>query len=120
MSSHLKQYKQLVNSPENVNKMANYEEALSKQIVYWIPKDKIPAIGFSWIKDGDIIAITTSIPGLDIVHIGIAMYIKEQLQLLHASSLKGKVVIGELPLSEQLAKDKNMSGIRVLRLRKTC
>ncbi|KAA6351712.1 hypothetical protein EZS27_000983 [termite gut metagenome] len=118
MSAHPELYKQLANSPANVIKMIEYEKALSNKTVYWIPKEKIPAKGFSWIKNGDIIAITTPIPGLDITHIGIAVYIEGELHLLHASSLKRKVIIGETPLNEQLKKDKNMSGIRVLRMKR--
>lgn len=43
-----------------------------------------------WIKDGDIIAITTHTPGLDVAHMGIAAYRKGKLHLLHASSAQGK------------------------------
>ncbi|KAA6315410.1 hypothetical protein EZS27_034125, partial [termite gut metagenome] len=118
MSTHPELYKQLAGSPANVAKMIAYEKALSNKTVYWIPKEKIPTKGFSWIKDGDIIAITTPVPGLDITHIGIAVYMEDELHLLHASSLKREVVIGEMPLNEQLKKDKNMSGIRVLRMKR--
>jgi hypothetical protein len=118
MSTHAAYYKQLDHSPENVSKMLEYEKALSGQMIHWIPKKEIPAEGFSWIENGDIIAITTTVPGLDISHVGIAMYEKEELHLLHASSVKRKVVVEEIPLSRQLNRNKNMSGIRVLRMKK--
>jgi hypothetical protein len=118
MSTHAEYYKQLNRSPENVSKMREYEKSLSGQTIHWIPKKEIPAKGFSWIENGDIIAITTTIPGLDNSHIGIALYKKEELHLLHASSVKGKVVVEESPLSGQLDRNKNMSGIRVLRMKK--
>ncbi|KAA6343997.1 hypothetical protein EZS27_008360 [termite gut metagenome] len=119
MSTHAEYYKQLDRSPENRNKMLEYEKALSGQTIHWIPKKEIPAEGFSWIENGNIIAITTTIPGLDSSHIGIAVYVKEELHLLHASSVKGRVVVEEIPLSGQLNRNKNMSGIRVLRMKKT-
>jgi hypothetical protein len=119
MSTQAKSYKQLNHSPENVSKMLEYEKALSGQTIHWIPKKEIPAEGFSWIENGDIITITTTVPGLDSSHIGIAVYVKEKLHLLHASSVKGKVVVEEIPLSKQLDRNKNMSGIRVLRMKKT-
>ena len=40
--------------------------------------------------NGDIIAITTKMPGLDIAHVGIAEYKEGKLHLLHASSTLGK------------------------------
>jgi hypothetical protein len=119
MSTHTAYYKQLDRSPENVSKMLEYEKALSGQTVHWIPKKEIPAEGFSWIENGDIIAITTIVPGLDISHVGIAVYEKEELHLLHASSVKRKVVVEGIPLSGQLKRNKNMSGIRVVRMKKT-
>jgi hypothetical protein len=119
MSSHAEYYKQLNRSPENMSKMLEYENALSGQTIHWIPKREIPAEGFSWIENGDIIVITTTVPGLDISHTGIAVYEKKELHLLHASSVKGKVVIEEISLSGQLSRNKNMSGIRVLRMKKT-
>lgn len=36
--------------------------------------------------NGDIIAFTTSVKGLDITHVGIAEYIRGKLHLLHTSS----------------------------------
>lgn len=63
--------------------------------------------------DGDIIAITTNLPGLDVAHVGIAEYINGKLHLLHASSTLGKVVVSEEPLSQMLRNNKSWSGIRV-------
>ncbi len=98
--------------------MASYEKALSGQVVHWLPKNKLPINGLPWIKNGDIIAITTNVPGLDVAHLGIAIYIKNQLHLLNASSKQGKVIVGELALSNQLKQNKRWTGIRVLRMKK--
>ena len=66
--------------------------------------------------DGDIIAITTNLPGLDVAHVGMAEYINGTLHLLHASSTLGKVVVSEEPLSQMLRNNKSWSGIRVVRM----
>ena len=116
MSTHPKQYKKLADSPENVTQMAEYEKALSGKIVHWLPKSELPENGLSWIMDGDIIAITTKLPGLDIAHVGIAQYIKGKLHLLHASSTLGKVVVSDDPLNHMLNNNKSWTGIRVVRM----
>lgn len=118
MSSHPKQYRQLAHSPENVAKMAAYEKALTGQEVHWLPKDKLPVDGLPWIKNGDIIAITTNVPGLDVTHMGIAIYVKGTLCLLHASSSRGKVLVDKLALSRLLDRNKKWTGIRVVRMKK--
>ena len=66
MSSHPQLYKQLANSSENIAKMKKIEQSLSGKEVHYLPKAKLPADGLPWIKDGDIIAITTNTPGLDV------------------------------------------------------
>ena len=96
--------------------MTEYEKALSGKIVHWLPKSELPENGLSWIMDGDIIAITTKLPGLDIAHVGIAQYIKGKLHLLHASSTLGKVVISDDPLNHMLNNNKSWTGIRVVRM----
>lgn len=68
------------------------------------------------LRDGDIILVTTKIPGLDVQHMGIVVFADGTPYLMHASSAAGKVVIDRNPLSEYLRRNKNASGIRVLRL----
>lgn len=64
----------MADSPENVRQMAEYEKAISGKVVHWLPKSELPEAGLPWIMNGDIIAITTKMPGLDIAHVGIAEY----------------------------------------------
>lgn len=68
------------------------------------------------LKNGDIIAITTKIPGLDATHMGIIIKDGEDIKLLHASSTAKKVEISLLPLYDYLRRNKNNAGIRVVRL----
>ena len=83
MSTHPQLYKQLSNSPGNVAKMKKFEKALSGKEIRYLPKDKLPNEGLPWINDGDIIAITTNTPGLDVAHLGIAFYVDGKLSLIH-------------------------------------
>ena len=99
MSAHSKAYKHLESSPENISKIEEIEKSLSGQLFHYIPKNKLPDEGLGWIKDGDIIAITTNIPGLDVVHLGRACYEKGVLKLLHASSTQKMVVVSQEPLA---------------------
>lgn len=70
----------------------------------------------STFKEGDVVALTTNIDGLDVSHLGIITIINNMPHLLHASSTKGKVTIENKPLHETLAKSRRNTGIRVIRL----
>lgn len=96
--------------------MAEYEKAISGKVVHWLPKSELPEAGLPWIMNGDIIAITTKMPGLDIAHVGIAEYKEGKLHLLHASSTLGKVVVSDEPLNHMLNNNKSWTGIRVVRM----
>lgn len=69
------------------------------------------------IRDGDVIAITTKTPGLDVQHVGIAKLVDGVVHLIHASSSAGKVIVDKLPLSEYLRRNRSATGVRVVRLK---
>lgn len=116
MSTHPQRYKKLAQSPEDVARMAECEQRLTGKVVRWLPEDALPDGGLPWIHDGDILAITTQVSGLDIAHVGIALYRQGKLHLLHASSSLKKVVISHTPLHQMLKKNKSWTGIRVVRM----
>lgn len=118
MSSHPNQYKQLSSSPENLAKMKKIEKNLSGKEIHYLPKNELPNEGLPWIKDGDIIAITTNTPGLDVAHMGIAFYVDGKLSLIHASSKDKMVVVSTVSLAQMLKNNNSWTGIRVLRLKK--
>lgn len=72
--------------------------------------------GTKILKEGDIVALTTKTDGLDVSHMGIIIIEKDGAHLMHASSKEGKVIIDKLPLDEYLRKNRNISGIRVIRI----
>ena len=115
MSTHPGSYPLLAESPEMVKEIEQFEIPYRDIEVSYIPKEKIGPYVCKEIKAGDIIAITTSITGLDVAHIGFAHYNNGTLCLLHASSNKGKVIKDATPLSDYLANNRRHTGIRVFR-----
>lgn len=113
MSTHRDLYPFLADD-ENFDKIKASENYMNDQAICILPRNLIEA-NENLIKNGDIIALTTSIQGLDITHTGIAIREKDgRIHLLHASS-SGKVEISELPLAEYLKKINKNTGIMVAR-----
>ena len=66
------------------------------------------------VHDGDIIAIVTKKAGLEISHVGIAVWHNDGLHMLNASSLNHKVIEDDL-LQAYLRKQTSALGIRIAR-----
>lgn len=81
------------------------------------PYIKSTNVGSAKILPGDIIAIVTKTPGLDVSHVGIAVQINGKIHLLHASSKEGKVCVSASPLEDYLKRNRNAIGIRVARMK---
>lgn len=104
-------YPQL-SDPKNVEELKKVEAELAKKSFHYIPKDKIQSLE-SKIQSGDMIAITTSIKNLDMVHVGFAFERDGRIHLMHASSKNKEVEISGMPLSDYSAANKSQSGIMV-------
>ena len=115
MSTHLQSYPQLVNEAF-VQQIEEKEREISLAKLRFVPKEKIHDMQ-KHIQNGDLIAITTTISGLDIAHVGLAYFVNDQLHLFHASSTQKKVVISEKTLQDYLKGIKKNNGIIVARLR---
>ena len=114
MSAHRDLYP-FLGDDDNFNKIRASEYYLNNEAICILRKDQIEA-NEHLIKSGDIIALTTSINGLDITHTGIASREKDgRIHLLHASS-SGEVKVSELTLVDYLKKVKNNTGIMVARI----
>lgn len=118
MTSHMNDYPKLQLSADNVAKMKQVEASITGQEVHYVPKDYLTDEGFFWIRSGDIIAITTSTPGLDVAHMGIAINVDGTLALLHASTTDMKVEVSKVSLKEMLRRNKSWTGVRVIRMKK--
>ncbi len=115
MSANPEKYKQLKEHPEYVSPIRTMEERCNAMCFAYLPKSKLPAEGKKWIHEGDLIAMLTTIEGLDVSHVGIAVYVKDELHLMHASMIEKQVIIDPRPLSQQINK-KSCPGIRVFRI----
>ena len=67
------------------------------------------------IHDGDLIAATSTVAGLDVAHTGFALWQGGRLHLLHAPLVGKSVEISELPLAERIQRIKTQDGIMVAR-----
>jgi hypothetical protein len=114
MSENPKFYPQLADQ-KNLTAIKATEATLATRSYFFVPNQNISNLEKS-IQTGDIIAITTSLDNLDMVHVGFAFEKNGRIHLLHASSKNKKVEISTFPLSEYLAENKSQSGIMVSRL----
>lgn len=114
MSTNRDSYQQLADDGF-VKEIQLVENELGKRSYHYIPKADIQRLE-SGIQSGDLIAITTSIKGLDIVHVGFAFRKNGRIHLFHASTSSNEVEISEKPLSDYIATKKIQSGIMVCRL----
>jgi hypothetical protein len=118
MTSHRDAYP-MVSSAKVYEEMRTVERNLSEKLFCYIPKEEYKQHDAA-IEEGDIIAITTDVEGLDIVHVGIALRHDGEIYLLHASEVEKKVVISDAALDEYLLRRKTMTGIMVGRLTQAC
>ncbi|MDP4200155.1 MAG: DUF1460 domain-containing protein [Bacteroidota bacterium] len=115
MTQHRSFYKQLA-SDSTFAEIQSIEASIhSIGGYYYIPKEDVAKIE-SKIRSGDILGITTNIPGLDCSHTGIAVRMPDgRIHFMHASSLKGKVIVSDEPLAEYLTHSSHQTGIIVAR-----
>ena len=88
------------------------ETELNSAPVWYLPQAQIDRY-LQNAHSGDILAFTTNIKGLDVVHTGFSWVENEEVYLLHASSKKGKVV--KMPLAPYLRSYNYMTGLIVYR-----
>lgn len=113
MSTHPSAYAALKANPTLLPIIAAQEEKINGLTFTFLPKNKVSDEA-PFIRNGDILAITTTMTGLDFSHMGIAVRQNGKVYLLHASSTLKKVVISESTLSAYLAGIKNQTGIVVV------
>ena len=118
MSQHPQSYQALKAHPEYVPEIRRMEQRITGMKFRYIPKAKVrnTKVMREAIHDGDIIAITCKKAGLDIAHLGFAVWKKDGLHLLNASQLHKKVVEEPMTLYEYLQKHPSHTGIRIIRI----
>ena len=120
MSTHPTAYKALKTQPELVPVIRQQEQSLNTVKARYIPKSALRRSTKALrqaVHDGDIIAITCNKKGLDIAHLGFAVWKKDGLHLLNASMIHKKVVEEPMTFYQYLQKHPSHTGIRVLRIK---
>jgi hypothetical protein len=112
MSTHRDTYKQLAKDTY-YDMIVKQEDAINSRESFFLPKDRVQALA-DRIKTGSLLGITTSLPGMDIAHTGVAIRLETgALHFMHAPNVGHKVQITEAPLHEYLAKNAKQTGIIV-------
>lgn len=115
MSTHHDSYPALKENAKAVSLIRDVENRYVSYPVRYIPKEKVPF--FSNLHEGDVVALLTTVKGLDVSHLGIVVKEQGELRLLHASSVAGKVIVEPRSLSAMLSSRKSCPGIRIVRLK---
>ena len=118
MSTHPSAYKALKANATLIPEIRAQEQSLTGLKVRYIPKRLLRnnKLLRKAVKDGDILAITCNKKGLEIAHLGFAVWRNDGLHLLNASMIHKKVVEEPMTLYQYMQKHKTHTGIRVLRI----
>ena len=121
MTTHPNQYPALRNEGGSIFLPAiRAAERAITRTEHYIPTSKLhlPKAQLNCVEDGDILAMVTSKAGLDVSHLGLAVWGEDgRLHLLNASSLHHKVVLEQRTLQQYQQSQKTQLGIRVIRLK---
>jgi len=114
MTNHANLYPSLA-SNEVWEKVREQESKINAREHSYIPKADIQRAE-PMLHDGDIVAFTSSVEGLDVNHMGIITKIGNRAYLLHASFALKKVILSNIPLAEYAASVPKHTGLIVARL----
>lgn len=113
MTTHPESYAQLADETVFAAVQAT-EQRLSARPMYVVPQEQIEDVA-SEIRNGDIIAATSTIEGLDVAHTGLALWIDGALHLMHAPLVGDSVEVSAVPLAERIRRLDGQDGIIVAR-----
>jgi len=113
MSRNAGSYRQL-SDPAVLASVREMEARVTQRVRHVVPQNRIAEVA-SAIRNGDIIAATSSIEGLDVAHTGFAFWRDGRLHLLHAPLVGTVVEISERPLAERILRIGTQDGIMVAR-----
>lgn len=115
MTTHRNSYPALYDD-KVFNEICKIEKKLSRRKLYVSRATELGRIEGK-IKTGDIIAFVSKAEGLDVAHVGFALWYGKKLHLLHASSKAKGVVISAKSLSDYIKQNKNSIGFIVARIK---
>jgi hypothetical protein len=113
MTRHHTSYRQLTDA-RVLQEVRAREAELSRRTRYMIPEQQIQTVA-PGIQNGDVIAATTSMKGLDVAHTGIALWVQGKLHMMHAPLVGDSVEVSKDPLAERIIYIDGQDGIMVAR-----
>lgn len=113
MSTHPNAYPQLAD-PAALARITVVEARLSGVARFYLPADQIEAKA-DMIRTGDVVAATSTVPGLDVAHTGIAVWRDGALRLLHAPLVGSHVQLSDDTIAERIRRIGGQDGIMVAR-----
>jgi hypothetical protein len=113
MSSHPDAYPHLADS-DNLEAVRAIERALDDVPRWKIPQETLSQAA-AGIRNGDVIAATSTVDGLDVAHTGLALWVDGRLHLLHAPLVGRSVEVSEAPLAERIREISGQDGVMVAR-----
>jgi hypothetical protein len=114
MTNHANLYPSL-SASDVWEKLREQEAKINARDHFYIPKANIQKAE-PMLRDGDVVAFTSSVEGLDVNHMGIIAKVGNRAYLLHASLALKKVVLSNIPLAEYVASVPKHTGMIVARL----
>ena len=92
MSTHWQAYPQLAHSEANRQCISEMESTLDNASIRYIPTDQIQS-KYALLESGDVIAIATKIPGLDVTHTGLVYRSPNGgIGLIHSAPVRGVMI----------------------------
>jgi hypothetical protein len=115
MSTHVEAYWQLAD-PEALERIREVETRLFARPRVALRESAI-ASAEAGIREGDVIAATSTLAGLDVAHTGIAVSVGGRIHLMHAPLVGDSVQVSEVPLADRVLRIPTQDGIMVARPR---
>lgn len=115
MSTHSGAYPQLAANPKLIEEIKKIEEEIAAREYYYIPKEALKN-NEVYLEEGMIVAFTTNIDGLDVIHTGITTRVGKRIHLIHASSDARQVVISKEPMVDYMMKNSLQTGVILLKV----
>lgn len=116
MGRHPESYRQLGEDPLHLARVRAAEERLTSSGRWFIPQDRLDAAA-PGIRDGDILALTSTVAGLDVAHTGLAVWVNGTLRLMHAPLVGDSVEVSAEPLAARVRRIRSQDGVMVARPR---
>jgi hypothetical protein len=115
MTSNAGAYPQLADAA-HAEAIRATERVLTARPRYRVPQSRLAGAAGA-IRNGDIIAATSTLDGLDVAHTGFALWADGRLLLMHAPLAGGVVEISARPLAERIRATRTQDGVMVARPR---